>query len=120
VPLSPVSALIICAPSYDDRRYTFYPNGDASSAVPFRGAGGTLIANGTTKEITLAQPSVHVSGNFGGGSIVFQFRDETGAWRNASPALTSADDFLLDVERAMRIRGVLTGATNPALAWSIK
>jgi hypothetical protein len=84
-------------------------------------ASGTLTANGTTTEVALVKPTIHVSGNFGGGTITFQFQDESLVWRNISTmVLTAPDDSTLDYARAINIRGSLSGATSPSLFWSIR
>lgn len=82
---------------------------------------GTLTANGATEEVkTKGGYTMHISGNFGGGSFQMQFQASNGTWVDYKPdeyAFTSADDIrFLEVQNTV-VRGVLSGATSPNLFW---
>ena len=84
-------------------------------------ASGTLTANGDTGTVILTRPHVHVSGDFGSGTITFYFKDGNGGWRAIEgAAFTSADDVVLEFERPTSIKGTLGSSTSPALIWSIE
>ena len=89
-------------------------------AFPAFAENGTLVADGDTKVVQLIRPHVHLSGDFGGGTLTVYFKDANGAWRAiAGAAYTTATDITLDFERPVQIKGTLASSTAPALIWSI-
>jgi len=82
---------------------------------------GTLTADGnTTATQPITRPHVHVSGDFGGGTITFYFQDNAGSYHAIDgAAFTSASDVTLDLNRPTVIRGTLTGSTSPGLIWIV-
>ena len=81
---------------------------------------GTLTADGDTGAVILTRPHIHVSGDFGGGTITFYFKDGNGGWRAIEgAAFASADDVVLEFERPTSVKGTLGSSTSPALIWSI-
>lgn len=89
--------------------------------VPAWAEQGTLSADGSTVETQpIVRPHVHVSGDFGGGTMTFYFKDYSGTFRAiAGAAFTSADDVTLEFQRAVVIKGTLSGSTTPALVWVV-
>lgn len=82
----------------------------------------TLSADGNTVEHVNKGPvHVHVSGTFGGGTFKLQFLDNGGTWRDiAGASYTEAADKYVELAPATTIRGVLSGATTPSLAYNFR
>ena len=81
----------------------------------------TLTDNGETSWIPAKGPChIHLSGNFGGGTAVIQFKDTSGVARSlANGSFTSAVDKLVSTGFNTDLRISLSGATGPALVYDI-
>lgn len=82
---------------------------------------GTLTADGDTRKVAVTYPHIHLSGDFGGGTITFYMSDDLGNYHAISGAVfTSATDVTLDMARAVSIYGTLSGSSSPSLVWVIR
>jgi hypothetical protein len=79
-------------------------------------------ASGTSPKVILERPHVHLSGNFGGGTVTVQAQlgPNNGWVALTGGVLTAADDFILDAQRPIAIRVVLTGATGASIVYALR
>lgn len=79
----------------------------------------TLSANGSSSEAAVVGPThVHVSGTWGGGTVVVQRKDADGTWHDIVTASYTADvdkliNFPINAQNILRC--TLSGATSPSL-----
>ncbi len=82
---------------------------------------GTLSADGDTSAVNLPYPHLHLSGDFGGGTVVCKYDDDNGT---PTPIIdgtfTAAVDVTFNFHRSTVVRCTLSDATAPALEWSIR
>ncbi len=83
-----------------------------------------LTADGNTDAVRVrGRTHVHISGDFGGGTLQLQYQDPSNSWRNIFDAswTTAADDVFDFTDRMdTPVRAVLTGATAPDLNVDIR
>ncbi len=82
---------------------------------------GTLTDNGDTSAVNLTRPHIHLSEDFGGGTVTCYLDDGGGTYVAIDDAVfTSAADVTIELERAAPVKCTLSGATSPTLKWIIR
>jgi hypothetical protein len=79
-------------------------------------------STGTSPKVVLERPHVHLSGTFGGGTVVVQAQlGPNNSWVALTGGVfTAADDFVLDAQRPIAIRLSLSGATTPNIVYALR
>ena len=86
-------------------------------------AGGTITADGTIFELSNQwnggnwDAELHLSGNFGGGTVTIYKWGQTGWLALTGGVYTAADDDIVHASGQRRYTAILTGSTAPSLVW---